>query len=440
MMISDHSPTAEQAVIGSLILDNDCWHDVFEILQAADFHTRIHRDIFRALAAKLANGEPADIVTLHGVSGVDGELVAQIAEGTPSSKNAVAYARTVREHADRRRVRVALTGALESVQGGQPLPEVFAGLESSLAGTQRAGQPDMTWADAAQHGQATIEQARHLRGRGGVVGAPTGLPTLDRRTGGLHGPRLWIIAGRPGLGKSALALQAAVHAAQRGHRVGICSLEMGPDELFTRAVAADLGINVTGLTTGEATACDEFQSRLGESSVRDLPIALDTTTYDLHGICARIAGWHRRQPLSFAVVDHIQLVETERFGKRDEQVGAITRAFKKLTTQIGIPIIAASQLNRSAQREGRRPELSDLRDSGNIEQDADVCLFIHEPPDEDGERSTGIIHLELGLPKNRMGVRGWLPAHYEFDGRRQRIRELAHIADVDAYRDAARGV
>lgn len=199
---------------------------------------------------------------------------------------------------------------------------------------------------------------------------------------------------------------------------------MSDTETGLRALAARLCLNAAALARGSADdyrALDEAIATEAFHDLMRLPIFFDFGSFSLGAIIARISQWRRTERIDFAVVDHIGLIEAEGFKSRVEQLGHISRTLKKLAKRLGIPIVAVSQLNRAVETDKRMPKLSDLRDSGNLEQDADVVLMLHADNDPD---SQGRVDVEIGLLKLRDGVRGWLPCTFQFDGRTQRFREL----------------
>lgn len=417
---------AEQAVLGAVLVDPGVLAHLD--LSAADFVRPEHQHIFEAARALDADGVPVDpVVVGERMGGARIAYLAELADNCAAPSNAPAYAAIVRRAAVRRQALAALAEAQAEIQrGDRPVPDIVAALAADIDGlaADHAGGP-VSFAGVVSRALDVAHAAHQRRRQGGTVGAPSGLPALDARLGGLHGPRLVILAGRPGVGKTALASQWALHAAERGYKVGVCSLEMSDAETGLRALAVLCGLNSAALARG---APDEYE-RLRElvaagklEAVRQLPIHFDFDSFTLGAVVARISQWRRTEKIDLAVVDHIGLIETEGYTSRVEQLGAISRTLKKLAKRIGIPIVALSQLNRTVEREKRLPVLSDLRDSGSIEQDADAVIMLHAPGDPD---ALGKIDVEIGLLKLRDGVKGWLPCKFQFDGRAQRFREIA---------------
>jgi len=425
-----HSTDAEQSVLGGLIIQNQAWYAVSALVSEADFYTHEHRVIWREISAMMRAGLPVDIITLtarmrDAITLEDGggfSYVASLAADTPSAANIEAYAERVREMSQRRKAIAIGQEMVDAAHSGTEasvlISKFSGGIDALLRST--AGK-SKTFCEAVSDAEETINANRERRTAGGAIGAPTGLPSLDRLTGGFVGPRLIVIGARPGTGKTALLNQFALHSARRGFPGLVCSIEMGADELIIRALASEAGVNVTKIMRGyhdEAQAAYEAAARIG-----DIPLWLDTETHTVEGISGQIAAHKRRYGIQWAAVDHIGLIRTEqRFGSRNDQLGHISWSLKALAKRLGIPVIALSQLSRKGENESRRPREDDLRDSGNIEQDADVIILMHTPPDV---RDQPVKPVELGVVKNRAGAKGWLSGRFEFDGPTQRFLEVA---------------
>jgi replicative DNA helicase len=279
-----------------------------------------------------------------------------------------------------------------------------------------------------------IDEAMTRRQTDGLNGISTGIPALDRMLGGLSGSRLYAVPGRPGLGKTALAHQIALCAARNGHAVGRCDLEMSYHEIGTRTAAHEYGISFTALEHGYEDAFSEFNDGMSNRPLTNLPIYMDAETYHLGGIIGRIAEWKHKHDIQLAIVDHLQLIRAEG-GNRNEALGNITSSLKRTAKRLGIPIILVCQLSRDNVKQGRRPRLEDLRDSGNIEQDIDIAVAINADPDQDDD---GARDVELGLIKHRQGKTGWLTKNIEFDGRTQTFREITDAYSFAGTRGAER--
>jgi replicative DNA helicase len=277
---------------------------------------------------------------------------------------------------------------------------------SSLQNLAHSGQQDTPFGAALEAAQADAEAAMKRRSSGAILGVSTTLPTLDRLTGGLHGPKLVVLGGRPATYKSALAWQILLKAASQGIAVGMVSLEMGASELGSRALARELKINGHAFASGDRQVIDVVREQFNPE-MRDWPIRIDDRSTRLGEIVARIVEWKYRYDIQIACVDHLQLVQHEKATSRFLELSEASRQFKLLAMRLNIPIIVLSQLSRSVEREGREPRLSDLRECGNIEQDADVVLFTHrigEGGPEDDEYQVILVKQRGGPARQAINV------------------------------------
>lgn len=445
------SEDAEQAVLGRLMHRPEAWDEVASILSPADFS---HRNglLFAAIGKLIGAGRDADALTVMEQMRVDQTLdqddvpvIAAMYTDAIAFENIASYAAIVADYSKRRQI-IALCSEFAQQARTDRAEPTLAALSLSLERIQHRGAAkSMTMAQAIDVADAAIRAAAERRVSGIEPGVPFGLPWLDTRTGGMAPGRVYVLAARPSIGKSALLNQAAIHATGRAHAGLICSLEMTAEELANRAMANASGANVTRLTLGYRDAHDTAaEAAVGLGA---LPLWIDTDTYTLSGIVAQIIAHKRQHGIQWAAVDHIGLIEADGFNNRNDQLGAISRTFKKLAKKLAIPIILVSQLNRNVEKERRRPVLADLRDSGNIEQDADVVIFLHTEAD-DGLDETPI---EIGLAKNRGGRRGWSgPDRFVFVGAAQQFREIprTNVAPIEPrnygpgnrYADRAAGV
>jgi replicative DNA helicase len=423
-----YSPEAEGSLIGSLVLDQAMYWQIHGQVCELDFCDQQHQVLYGLLSRQIESGGEIDIITALDIarsrSPVLADTLGALCRNTPSAYNAVTYARIIRDYSARRQARTVLESAMSGLKDRREVAGVLEDASVSLEGIG-AGLTGNTqsWQDIMQDAWASIERNEAKAKAGVMSGVPTGLRGIDHATGGIQGSRLWIIAGRPGVGKSALVLQWMVHAAKRGHAVGMCSLEMSSEEIAIRVMSQGYQVNASGLTFGSPRVMEVSRAKRanGAAALETLPMHIDDSTYTLSGIEARITEWAHTQRIAYAVVDHIGLVSTGKDHNRNDQLGEVTRTLKRLAKRLGIPILALSQLSRNMEREKRHPMLCDLRDSGNIEQDADLCMFLYSPTDDETRETTDI---EIGILKHRMGVKGWLKERFHFDGRIQSFKEL----------------
>jgi replicative DNA helicase len=408
---------SESSVIGACLIDPDAyWRVTF--LNSRDFADGFLGDVFREIARAANAGDAHDPVSLADNAGLNLADLLEIANNTPGSANVESYAKTVKRESNNRRRLSLLRQAISALEGGDS--SLAENLPVELDRLSTSDNPSICAGDAIKLALDQIEAAQK-RKRDGVVGLPTGIPWLNTRTGGFHGPKLIILAARPSLGKTALAMQMMQAAAKAGHPVGMMSLEMSAAELGTRILAHQYRVTGTALSAGSTEEIAKLERSIHADDdkrmmVNNLPIFVDEDTYTLGGIKARAVEWHLKHKIEMLVVDHLQLVELPSGFSRNDGLGQITRELKIMAKRLQIPILVLCQFSRYLERENRKPKLSDLRDSGNIEQDADIVLALH------GDLEGKSRDLEIGLLKNRSGVVTW-GGEMIFDGPTQTFRE-----------------
>jgi replicative DNA helicase len=421
------SSAVEQAVLGALLIGGD-WHEA-AMLTAEDFQVQRHRDVFAAMAALAEDGAALDVVSVaermdaRGTLGEDGlgEL-GHLATAVPS-RAVEPYVRMLRGYTAKRRAQAALRRAQEALVHDEDPARVLAEAQAAILADVPANASPI-----AQAVTAGIEASRAALARGGMPGAPTGVPFIDRRTGGMAPGRLWVIAGRPAAGKSAFALQAAAHAAAQGHGVAFVSLEMGAAELGIRAISQHLQMSATALTMGDARVLAEAEGSARLDTLRAIPMVVDTSTHRIAELSQRIALWSRAGT-KVVIVDYLQRLGGGQGNTRNEQLGDITRRLKRLCLDLGMCVAIVSSLNRGSEREDRDPNLSDLRESGDIEYDADVVIGLRRVGLDDVPE----YDVRVGILKNRSGRIGWCNEPFTFDARFQRFYER----NSETYRGAA---
>ncbi len=419
---------AERAVLGAVLIDNEVFDDLSSLLQPRDFFQPLHRQIFEAMAALRTDGEAIDHLTIPARMRRMQESLDEVAvrtyvvaldTGLATSANASHWAQIVRREARRRRIREAAGEILElSKDATAEIEALSAGAEQALfRATQETNGRDLrSLKEILPEVVRSLEEL--MKAPSGVTGISTGLVDLDHKTTGLHGGELVIVAGRPGMGKTTLALNFAVHAAVRENRVvAVFSLEMPEVQLVQRILASEALVDAQKLRTGELNQYD--WNKLMEQSTR-----LFRTNLFLDGspvlTATQIASKSRRLKsrmkgqLGLIVVDYLQLMEApamRRESSRAEDVAIMSRALKQLAKELDVPVVALAQLSRDVEKKGRKPMLSDLRESGAIEQDADVVLFIHRDESEqlDGQEKP----TELILGKQRSGPVGTVEVFFQ---------------------------
>lgn len=442
-----HSIEAEQSVLGGLLLRNQAWPEVSGILSAEDFYTQDHRTIFTAIAELMALRKPCDFVTLtehlrqqKRIAEAGGmAYLGTLAADATSASNVAAHAGIVRERSTLRSL-IAL-GQDIAILGyethGREATELLREADRLFASLRGRGVSDaMTFGQAATAALEDIERSRGERAAGRPPGVPYGIPALDRATGGRRPGDLIGVAARTSVGKTAFAVQSAVYAAAHQHPGLFLTLEENPIAVALRAIATTGGVNLTAMRGGFPEAVDQANRAVVNHGMSNLPLWVDSRTFNLAPICAKITRYVRTEGIKFAVVDHAGLVNVSaRNGaKRYEQVGEVTRTLKQLAEELNISIDLLVQIGRESAKLGKRPQLFDLRESGNIEQDLSTCIALH-PVGPDGEETQDCQTLEVGLLKNRYGHRGWMKEKLRFTGGIQRFEQEVAVSEIDAYAD-----
>jgi replicative DNA helicase len=391
-----HSVEAEQSVLGGLLLDNTAWDKIADMIGESDFYRADHRLIYRHVSKLIGNSRPADVITvseslestkeLDGIGGL--AYLGALAQNTPTAANIRRYAEIVRERAVMRKLAEVGTEIAETAynpmgkEAGQLLDEaeskVFAISEEGARGKQgfMDMQPLLT---------QVVERIDMLYNRDNpsdVTGVPTGFTDLDRMTSGLQPGDLVIVAGRPSMGKTSLALNMAEHVAlETGMPVGVFSMEMGASQLVMRMLGSVGKLDQHKVRTGRLADEDWHKLTDAVGRLNDAPIHIDeTAALNALELRARARRLHRQYgKLGLIVVDYLQLMSASSQGEnRATEISEISRGLKALAKELNVPVVALSQLNRSLeQRPNKRPVMSDLRESGAIEQDADLILFIY---------------------------------------------------------------
>jgi replicative DNA helicase len=407
---------AERATIGAMLRSNDVIPDVALLVQESDFRTAAHQFVFRVILGLSENGEPVDLVTVadalkrHGhIEDVNYPYLGELIDAAPSPANATWYAQRVRESSMLYRLyNAAAEIGHDAAHPASPVSDilttaerkVFAILERSVTGSTVTIQ------------QAMAEEADRLdmqvtKGKKG--GLPTGLSEFDSLTAGLHGGELCIIAARPSIGKTSLGLRLATHAVlEEGAAVYFVSLEQSRTELAGRLFCAEG--NLDSWRYRRCVLHKEERARVGATkesfAVAKLHID-DNSSQNMLRIAANTRRLKRRDNLGLVIIDYLQLIEPEnRRDLRQEQVAGISRRLKQLAREVGIPVVAMAQLNRGSEEHGR-PRLSDLRESGAIEQDADTVVLLYRP--DPAQEST----VRAYVAKQRNGPTGEVELYFD---------------------------
>lgn len=428
LALPPHSIEAESSVISGLLLDNPSWDRVGDLLNESDFYRYEHRLIFGAIASLVNANKPADVVTVfehlkaQGRADEAGGLayINALAQYVPSAANIRRYAEIVAARSTQRRLLSACTEAREiAASHGEDVVVACNQIQALFEpiAQQRTAHEPRAVADFAA---SMLDRIQELHDGSYQPGIPTGFSKLDRHlVGGLKAGKQIVIAARPSIGKTSLATVIAQACAQSGHPAAVLSQEMEGVELVDRITSSLGRIDLARLTTGQLE--DGEWSRLAEAveTLRTLPLYIDDqAALSLHDIRAKARKLKRTHGIKVLVIDYLQLCASsdQRQGSnRHHQLEEISRGLKALAKQLGITVLLLSQLNREVEkRTGARPVLADLKESGAIEEDADVVILLSK----DGELSDGrsLIHAELA--KNRGGKRNVF-VKFAFNGAHQ---------------------
>jgi replicative DNA helicase len=416
--VPPQSLEAEESVLGGILLENTAIDRAIETLSADDFYREAHRKIFRGMIELSERGEPTDLITLSEVLRARGELqdvggltyLAELAERVPTAANILQYARIVKEKAILRGLigtatEIATRGyeATEDVDVLLDIAEqrIFAISEGRIRPAfYRMGEVLVETFKTVER----LHQQKQM-----VTGVATGFDDFDRLTAGLQPAELIIIAGRPGMGKTALALNIAQNAAlsAAAHGVAIFSLEMAKEQLVLRMLCGQARVDSSKVRAGFLSERDFERLAIAAQQLGDAPVYIDDSpglsALELRAKARRL----KRDPnvrLGLVIVDYLQLMRgMGATDSREQEISQISRSLKGLAKELGIPVIALSQLNRQVEQRGdRRPVLADLRESGAIEQDADVVAFVYrdEAYHPENEETRGLAEVIIAKQRN----------------------------------------
>lgn len=466
-----HNVDAEMALLGAVMVNNRAFDRVSDFLRPDHFVLREHERIFHAITTMIQGGRVADPVTLKSafendeafseVGGVN--YLMRLAQCATTIINAGEYGRLVYDLALRREL-IALGESIVNrayaSEVEEPAELQAAEAEEALFAMSSAGDssdPTAPFSDAISDMFRQAEAAIDRRAAGKTIGASSGLRDLDEMTGGMHAGDLFILGGRPSMGKTDLAINIALGAAKAGVPVHFFSVEMTAQQIAARAQATLSGVSADRLRRGAMSKFDLARARQNAALLSELPIIIDDTPglsmSTLRSRARRVARKHLRDAeVRLIVVDHLGLLSSPaavRAENRTQELGMFTRGMKALAKETNSCVLALCQLNRSLeQRQDKRPMLSDLRESGKIEEDADVVGFVYresyylarsEPTHREGETSAALVKriedhdrrvhaaankIELGIAKNRMGPVGVVNLFYDHE-----ISQVGNLAE-----------
>ena len=417
---------AEQSVLGSVFISPEKLIAVREYIDPEDFYKYAHRVIFKAMISLGDQNDAIDATTVRAILDNQGDLqniggisyLVELVNSVPTSANAEYYAKIVAEKAMLRRIISRLTEAVnQAYEGAINSEDIISGAEKALIDvnerSNRSGFRKISDVLAVNYENLEVRSQQTTD----VTGLATGFRDLDKITTGLHSDQLIILAARPAVGKTAFVLNIAQNVGTKMNRpVAIFSLEMGAESLVDRMLASEGMVDAHNLRTGQLTEQDWQNITLAQGTLADAPIYIDDTPgIKVTEIRARARKLDQEleKGLGLIVIDYLQLITGTRPENRQQEVSDISRQLKILAKELGVPVIALSQLSRGVeQRQDKRPVLSDIRESGSIEQDADIVAFLYREDYYDrGDKDEGQEQLvdntiEVILEKNRAGARG----------------------------------
>jgi len=433
-----HDDVAEQSVLGGMLLSKDAIADVVESLRASDFYKPAHETIYEAILSLYGHGSPADAITVADELKKRGELTRvggaaylhTLIASVPTAANAQYYAEIVKEHAIMRRLieagtKIAQLGYANETEVDTLVDQAQAEIYAVTDGN--AKEDYVSFSDALE---ATMREIDANSNRpDGVYGVPTDFIELDELTGGLHGGQMIVIAARPGVGKSTLALDIARSAAIHHHMATVFfSLEMSRTELAMRVLSAEGKISMGRLKKGDLDTEGWTNLATLQGRIDSAPLFIDDspnmTLMEIRAKCRRLK---QRNDLKLVVLDYLQLMSSgKKVESRQQEVSEFSRSLKLLAKELDVQVIALSQLNRgSEQRTDKRPMVSDLRESGSIEQDADMVILLHRE-DMYNPESDRVGEADMIIAKHRGGPTRTIPL--AFSGKYSRFNNMANEA------------
>lgn len=411
----------EEAVLGALMLEKEAVNDVIDILSFESFYKESHQKIYAAIQTLFANSEPIDILTVTEELRKKGELdfvggpfyISQLTNRVASAANVEFHARIISQKYIQRKLIEISSETLRNAY--DETSDVFTLLDKAEADLFSVAEGNIrkNYDTMAELVQKAIKQVEELSQKTeGVSGVPTGFTDLDRCTSGFQKSDMIVLAARPGMGKTAFVLSLARNTAvDFGHGVAVFSLEMASIQLVNRLISSETELSSEKLKKGTLVGHEWEQLNSKVSKLTTAPIYIDDTpalsVFELRAKCRRLKAQH---DIQMVIIDYLQLMTAGGDGgNREQEISTISRSIKSIAKELNVPIIALSQLSRAVETRGgdKRPQLSDLRESGAIEQDADMVMFIYRPEyygiteDEEGNPTTGTG--EIIIAKHRSG-------------------------------------
>lgn len=443
LRVPPHQLEAEQATLGSILIDKDALIKIADRLNPEDFYVDKHRLIYDAMATLYQKHEPIDIIALSNLLQERGHLdnlggrsfLVSLSNAVPTAANVIQYASIIQKKATLRRLITSATSMVElGYQEDEDVTALLDQAEQSLFSVSQRylKQNFINIRDVLHEAFERIDQIHHQAGQ--LRGVSTGFPALDNMLGGLQKSDLIILAARPSVGKTSLALDIARNVAVKSKQpVGIFSLEMSKEQLVDRLLVSQADVDLWKMRTGRLSEDEDFQ-RIGHAMglLAEAPIFIDDSAtsniMEIRTKARRLQAEHKS--LGLLVIDYLQLMESRTGENRTQEISEITRGLKSIARELNVPVLALSQLSRAVEAERPPiPKLAHLRESGSIEQDSDVVLFIYRPavynPDIEPDKKN---LAEIFIAKHRNGPTGRIKLSFverraSFDSREERMDE-----------------
>jgi replicative DNA helicase len=428
---------AEQSILGGILIENDAINTVVEFLEASDFYREAHQKIFQSMIALSEKNEPLDLITLTNELKKTKELesiggasyLASLVESVPTAANIAYYAKIVKEKSILRKLISTATDIVtQSFHEGKDLEDFLDDAEQAIfrISEHRVKPAFFPIKEIVKESFKVIERLYEKKEL--ITGVPSGFKDLDRKTAGFQNADLIIVAGRPSMGKTALCLNIAQHASINAKvPTAIFSLEMSKEQLAIRMLCSEGRVDSARLRSGFLSESDWPKLTMAAGALSDSPIFIDDTpAISVLELRAKARRLKADRGLGLVVIDYLQLMRGRSgMERREQEISEISRSLKALAKELDIPVLAISQLSRKAEdRPGRQPQLSDLRESGAIEQDADVIIFIYRDevynPDSDRKGTAEVV-----IGKQRNGPTGKV--------------DLTFISEFTTFKDQFRG-
>lgn len=416
-----HSDEAEQAVLGGIVIDPQAFYDVSDFLEPSDFYIGKNRIVYEAISDLTRQGVAIDLVTLTELlemrGPTDRSYIIGLLNAVPTSINTRHYGRIVRSHSLRRKLSAA-AGHINTLANdeAESIDAIIERSEAALFSV--TGKASSKKIETIKSGMLKINELvlERMDGGGQIIGLPTGFVDLDKLLQGMEKDNLYVVAGRPGMGKSLLEGGVSLSLAKHGKRIARFNLEMPNEQIWMRLLSMESGIPLTRLKKGDLRQVEvpifmEATGRLSELSMW----VDDTAGLNMSQLTAKCRRLHAEHGLDLITIDYLQLMASDKhnYGNRTQEIGQISRGLKRLAKDLHVPVLALSQLSRACEmRADKRPLLSDLRDSGDIEQDSDVVIFIYR--DEYYSDTTMKPNVaELNVAKHRNGPTGEVDLYFK---------------------------